>query len=118
MEFMPLLVILATVKKLIDFVRYAKAGDANAIVTQLVAWAAAFGLVALAAHTPWAASLVFGEVPLSKLGIAAQILVGVAVGSAASLTNDVIKAADNTQTAAVPRLLDPARTTGPARVSR
>lgn len=107
MEFVPMLVVLATVKKIVDFVRYLRARDGNAVATQLVAWLAGFALVALVAHTPWAAGLVFGAVALSKLGIAAQILVGVAVGSSGSIATDVIKAADNSQSAAVPPLLGP-----------
>lgn len=107
MEFVPILVILAMVKKLVDFVRFLKAFDVSSVVTQLVAWLAGFAVIALAAHTPWAAGLVFGDVSLAKLGIAAQILVGIAIGSSGSLATDVIKAADNSQSAAVPRLLDP-----------
>lgn len=100
-----MLVILATVKKLVDFIRYVRAGDTNAILTQVVAWLGGFLLVAVAAHTPWAVQLVFGGVPLSRLGWASQLLVGVAVGSAASTGVDVIKAVDGTQSAAVPPLL-------------
>jgi hypothetical protein len=107
MEFVPVLVILATVKKVVDFVRFARAGDLNSVVTQLVAWFAGFLIIALAAHTPWAAALVFGGVPLAKLGVAAQLLVGIAIGSSGSLATDIIKATDNTQTAAVPSLLYP-----------
>ncbi len=102
-----MLVALATVKKIVDFVRYAKARDVNGAVTQLVAWLAGFGVVALLAHTPWAAGLVFGEVPLTALGIPGQILVGIALGSAGSIATDAIKAADNTQSAAVPPLIGP-----------
>ena len=106
MEFVPILVVLATVKKVVDFVRFLRARDVNAVATQIVAWLAGFVVIALAAHTPWAAGLIFGDVALSKLGIAAQILVGIAIGSSGSLATDVIKATDNSQSAAVPPLLD------------
>ncbi len=105
MDFVPLLVMLATVKKLVDFVRYAKAGDVNGIITQLVAWVAGFALAALVANTPWAAGLDFGGVTLAKMNIAAQLLVGLALGSSASFGTDLIKATDNSQSAAVPPLL-------------
>jgi hypothetical protein len=90
MEFVPVLVLLATVKKVVDFVRYSKAGDYNAIATQLVAWLAGFGLVALAAHTSWAKGIVFGEVTLAAMGLASQALAGIALGSAASLAHDAV----------------------------
>ncbi len=105
-----MLVVMATVKKLVDFVRYARAwndGGANGVITQLVAWAAGFLLVALVAHTPWAASIAFGDVPLAGLAIAGQILVGIAVGSTVSAGVDVVKAVDNTQSAEVPPLVPP-----------
>jgi hypothetical protein len=105
MEFIPIAVLLATVKKLVDFVRFLRAGDVNGVITQVAAWAAGFLVVALAAHTPWAAGLVFGGFALSKLGVAAQLLVGVTVGSAASFGKDVVAAVDNSQSAAVPPLI-------------
>lgn len=107
MEFGPILVIMATVAKTVDFSRYAQARDGNAILTQVLAWAAGFGVVALAAHTPWAAGLKFGEFPLADLNLAAQLFAGVAVGSAASVVADFKKAVDNSQSAAVPPLLGP-----------
>jgi hypothetical protein len=90
MEFVPLLVMLATVTKLVDFIRYAKAGEHNGIVTQLVAWAGGFLLVALAANTAWAQGIVFGDVPLSTMGLASQALAGIALGSTASLAHDAV----------------------------
>lgn len=111
--FVPLLVIIATGTKVVDFVRYARAGDGNGILTQLVAWATGFALIALAAHTPWAnapaetGGLAFGGVTLGHIGVAGQLLVGLAVGSGFSLAKDGIKALDGTQSAAVPPLVDP-----------
>ena len=106
MEFVPILLIMATVKKIVDLVRYLKAGDTNGWVTQLVAWAAGFAVVALAAHTPWAAGLDFGGHTLAGLGLAAQLLVGIAIGSATSaVIHDTQKAADGWQSAAVPPLI-------------
>ncbi len=107
MEFVPLVVMLATIKKVVDFVRYAKAGDTNGIVTQLLAWLAGFGLAALVAHTPWAATINMGGVTLAEMNIAAQIFAGLALGSAAAFGTDILKAADNSQSAAVPALVGP-----------
>ncbi len=108
MEFIPIVVLLATVKKLVDFVKYARNWNTdgkNGVLTQLVAWAAGFALVALTAQTPWAAALMFGGFALAKLNIFAQILVGIAVGSTVSGGVDVLKTFDNTQSAAVPPLV-------------
>lgn len=111
--FVPLLVLLATGAKIVDFVRYARAGDVNGIITQVLAWVTGFGLIALAAHTPWATApaaaggLAFGGVTLGHIGLAGQVLVGLALGSSFSLTKDAIKAVDGTQSAAVPPLVDP-----------
>jgi hypothetical protein len=107
-EFVPLLVIMSTVKKIVDLVGYAKGRDLNAVVTQLVAWTAGFGLAALVAHTSWAATVDFGGVTLAKMNLAAQILVGIAIGSAASaIIVDVPKQLDPTQTVVVPPLIGP-----------
>ena len=108
MEFIPMLVLLATVKKVIDFVRYAKAGDVNGIVVQLLAWLSGVALVALAAHTAWSQQLEFGGITLHGMGFASQVLAGIALGSAASLAQDALRAADNSQSAAVPALIPPA----------
>lgn len=90
MDFVPILVLLATVKKCVDFVRYANARDYNGIITQLIAWLAGFGVVALAAHTAWADSIVFGDLRLASMSLAAQLLAGIALGSSASLAHDAV----------------------------
>ncbi|MDP8971159.1 MAG: hypothetical protein M3N52_11835 [Actinomycetota bacterium] len=90
MDFVPVLVLLATVAKAVDFVRYAKAGDYNGITTQLIAWAAGIAIVALAAHTAWADGIVFGDVALADMNLASQILAGIALGSTASLAHDAV----------------------------
>lgn len=86
--FVPILVLLATVKKIVDFVRYAKAGDYNGIITQLIAWIGGALVVMLGAHTAWADGIVFGDVSLAHMGLASQVLAGIALGSTASLAND------------------------------
>lgn len=90
MEFVPILVLFATVKKLVDFVRQARDGDYLGIVTQAVSWVAGFAVVALAAHTAWADGIVVGDLALSRMDLASQLLAGIAVGSTASLAHDAI----------------------------
>jgi len=104
-EFVPVLVMLATVKKLVDFVRYAKASDWNGVVTQLVVWVGGVAVVALAAHTEWAGGIEFGGVTLAGMGWASLILVGIFVGSAASTGQDALKAVDGRQSESKPTLI-------------
>lgn len=89
MEFVPILVLGATVKKLVDFVRFARTGDFEAIFVQLLAWAGGVGVTMLAAHTAWADGIVLGDQALAGMGVASQILAGIALGSAASLAHDL-----------------------------
>jgi hypothetical protein len=107
MEFVPIVVLLATVKKIVDLMRYARGGDYNGVITQLVVWAAGVAVVALAANTVWADGIVFGDTRLAGLNLASQVLAGIALGSAASLTQDAFKAVDNSQSEAKPPLVGP-----------
>lgn len=107
MPFVPLIVLLALVKKLVDFVRFVKARDAWSVLTQMVAWLAGVGVVMMAAHTAWANTMIFGGVSLASMGAWSQVLAGIAVGSAGSVLKDSIAAVDNSQSAAVPPLSTP-----------
>ncbi len=113
MEFAPIIFIPLLVLKLMDFMRYLLARDANGVVTQLGAWV--FGAVALmlAAKTDWAASIPIGGLALAKLNIWSQIFAGMAIASGGSFLKDVTKAVDNSNSAAIPTLLPagPANTT-------
>jgi len=107
MEFVPIVVLLATVKKIVDLLRYARGGDWNGVITQLVVWAAGVGVVTLAANTVWADGIRFGDTTLGPLNFASQVLAGIALGSAASLGQDTLKAVDNSQSEAKPKLVGP-----------
>jgi hypothetical protein len=96
---------LATVKQMVDWLRYLKAGDWNGVVTQLGAWAFGFIVVFVVAHSDLAGVADFAGFTFDKLNIWSQVIAGVSVGSAASLTKDAIKASDNTDSAQVPKLL-------------
>jgi uncharacterized membrane protein len=108
MEFVPLLAFVAIlVKKVVDFIRYVKAGDRQsrwAALTQVAAWVAGIAVVMLAAHTAWAHTTVIMGVKLAATGIADQIWLGLQAGSVASLVADVIAAHDNTRSSQVPSL--------------
>lgn len=90
MDFVPILVLGATVKKIVDFTRYAHAGDYNGIISQVIAWVAGVLVVMLAAHTAWSAGIAFGDLALARMGTYSQILAGIALGSSASLAHDAV----------------------------
>ncbi|MER5608323.1 hypothetical protein AB0F93_00005 [Micromonospora tulbaghiae] len=109
LEFVPVLVMLATAKKLVDVLRYAAGRDLNGVVTQLAAWAGGAVVVVAFAASDWATQIQLGDLSLSELSLVSQILAGLTVGSTASLTQDVIKAVDHQQTERKPALLDGGR---------
>lgn len=104
MEFVPLLVLLALVKSLVDLVRRVKGGDTSGALTQVLSYVLGAGVVALFAHTAYAAELEFGGVTLANAGLWTQVVIGIAVASAAGLTADALKAVDNTQSESKPSL--------------
>lgn len=111
MEFVPVLVMSTLVKKIVDTVKYASAGDVNATVTQVVAWLAGVAVTLAAAQSDFGAAIVVNGTTLGMLNVWSQALIGVNLASAAGVGWDVIKAVDNSNSAIVPNLL--ARSTVP-----
>lgn len=111
-EFIPVAAMAVLVAKLIDLFRYASAKDVNGVATQIAVWVAGVVVVALVAQTAWAAGIMVGTYPLTKLGFWSQVFYGMSIGSAGSLVKDGLKAVDNKQTAAIPTLL-PSRSAPP-----
>ena len=105
MEFIPAVAMLALILKVVDFTRYARNGDSNGVITQLVTWAAGVLIVMLAAKTQWADGIQIGDRPLSVLDIWSQLFAGLSVGSGASVVKDTLKSVDNTNSSAIPTLL-------------
>lgn len=103
MDFVPLIAMSLLVFKMVDFVRYLRAGDTNGWVTQLVAWAAGVGAVLLYAKSGFGVSI--GDFNLAHLNIWAQVVVGLNIGSAGSAWNDARKTFDTHNSAAVPVLV-------------
>lgn len=102
MEFVALVVVTGVVAKVVDFARFARARDVNAIAVQVLAWAAGVGVVWWAAQTAFADDVMPG---LASMNFATQALVGVGLASAAGLVNDARKAVDQSQSAKVPPLV-------------
>jgi hypothetical protein len=112
MDFVPLVVMVSLVKKVVDFVKYAVNGDVNAIVTQIVAWLVGIGSAFLAANSDWARSIMINGQPLSSLNAWSLVFVGVVLASVAGFGWDTVKAIDGTNSAQVPPLV-PDRHTPP-----
>jgi hypothetical protein len=116
MEFVPTLAMLALTVKVIDWLRYLRAGDMNGVLTQLAAWVAGVLVVLLVAQTAWSDGIQVGGTNLHVLGFWSLVFYGMSAGSGASLAKDTLKAVDNTNSAAIPVLVPsktPPRADGP-----
>lgn len=107
MDFVPLVVLTALVKKLVDTVKYLVAGDVNAVVTQLLAWAAGIGLAFVTANSDWGDAILVNGESLGTLNGWSLAFVGVNLASLAGFGWDALKAIDGTNSATVPNLLAP-----------
>lgn len=106
MEFIPAVAMMALVKKVFDFLRYATHGDINGVVSQLCVWVSGVVVFFLVANTAWAASIVIAGRPLSAMTFWEVLFAGVTLGSSASFAHDaLIKSLDNHNSAAIPTLL-------------
>jgi hypothetical protein len=100
--------VIASIKKIVDFPAYIKAQDWNAVTKTVLPWLAG---VAFAFHlqaTDFARDLQLAGVVLADTNAATVILFGLSLGSTASVGSDVLAAVDNTRSSAVPPLVDPA----------
>ncbi len=108
MEFVPVIAMAAVTLKGIDFLRYLRSGDANGVLTQLAAWIISTIVVMLVAQTAWADGIAVGDQSLGILGFWSQLFVGLSVGSGASFIKDTLKSLDNSNSSAIPTLVQPA----------
>lgn len=100
-----LALIAAVVKKFVDFVRQLRGRDTSAIVTQLLAWVLGVVAVYLTAHVDFASAVEFANMSLDDMSLWTQTVLGVLVGSVGSVAKDGLKALDNSQTEAAPKLV-------------
>lgn len=106
MEFVPLLAALAFAWKLVDWLKQLRVRDWNAIVTQFAVWVAGVFVVFLLAHSDFGHAIdTFGGVPLDLLNGWSLLLVGLTVGSSASVGYDFRRSFDNSDSAAQPSLV-------------
>jgi hypothetical protein len=109
MEFLPTVAMGVLILKMVDFLRYVRAGDPNGIFTQLTSWVAGVIVVLLVAQTDWADGIAVGDMNLGTLGFWSLVFYGLSAGSGASLVKDSLKAVDNSNSAAIPTLLPDSR---------
>lgn len=98
--------LVALIAKLTDFGRMLTnlPGTGRKVASQLLAWAVAIAALWLYSASQYGSTVVIAGTPVDHMGAATKVLVGVTLGSAASLVADGRRAIDNTQTAAVPPL--------------
>jgi hypothetical protein len=107
--------LLAVVKKAHDLAKQATNRQWGAVVSQLLAWALGVLVVVV-----WARSRIYGttvELGSGTLHDAdwwSLVIIGVAVSSSGGIVSDLVKARDNTQSAATPPLVPPAVPQPPA----
>jgi len=96
---------LALITAVVNLVKYVKAGNVNGWLTQVVVWVAGVATAALIAASDIAETWPVGDTTLGKASGATVILVGLGLGSAAMLTNDLKKAFDGNDSSAKPDLV-------------
>ena len=92
----------ALILKLVDFVKYAKAGDVNGIVTIVTGWVVGFVAIQLILQTDWKDEIKLGDETLDQLSFGSQVVLSLVATSVAGVLYDVKKAVDNTDTASTP----------------
>lgn len=102
-----LLGLLALAAKVIDFLRFVLdlPRSKSAVLTQLLAWLGAIAVVFLYGASQFGDTVNVGGITLSDMDGPTKLLVGLAVGSLASLVKDYTAARDNTNSAKFPPLL-------------
>ncbi len=105
MAFAPLALLGALVYKFVDFLKFVRARNWNAAVTQLVAWAAGILAITLFANSDFASGIDFSGKTLDSLNFLSQVIIGLSATSLFSAFYDVKRAIDNTDSAKTPALV-------------
>ncbi len=105
MEIALIVLIGALVAKFTDFLKFVRAGDVNASLTQLSAWAAGVAAVFLGSATDFAGTAQFNRIALNDLNSASKVLLGLLATSLFSVVYDLKKAIDPTDSAKTPQLV-------------
>jgi hypothetical protein len=107
--------LIAVIKKGHDFSKQVANRQWGAVVSQVLAWAIGVLVVVVWARSRiYGATVALGDGTLHDADWWSLVVIGIAVSSGGGIVSDVIKAKDNTQSAAVPPLVPPADPTPPA----
>lgn len=107
MEFIPVAMAGALLWKVIDVLKNLRAQNWNTVVTQLVAWGAGVAVLFLVASTQFAAEITVGKLNLDGLDGSTKFFVGLMLSSIVSVSVDVKKAIDGSDSSKQPSLLPP-----------
>lgn len=107
MDFAPAAAMVTLVISIINFIKFIKSKDTNAVVTQLAVWIAGVLVINLVAHSDFGKTLKAGDYVLGNLNGWSLLFVGLSVGSVALFANDLKKAVDSSDTAKKPPLVGP-----------
>lgn len=105
MDFAPLVVALALVWKVVDFIKACRVRDVDAIVSQSAVWGAGVLVTFLLAATDFASGVTIGDLNLDALNAWSLVLLGLSIGSTGSVAYDFKRAFDNSDSAAQPSLV-------------
>lgn len=105
MDFAPLVVALALVWKVVDFVKHVRVRDIDAVVAQASVWVAGVIVTFLLAATDFASGVDIGDRSLDGLNAWSLVLLGLSIGSTGSVAYDFKRAFDNSDSAAMPSLV-------------
>jgi len=106
LDFVPLIALALLVVQVVNFLKYAKAKNANGALTIFLAWTAGVAVLLLFAQTDFASGIQVGDATLDTLNLASLIVVGMTLASTGSFAVDIKKAFDTSDSAKVPPLFD------------
>lgn len=94
MPFVPVLAMLALIVKVVDFTKFLSSRNFAAALTQIYVWLSGIVVILLFAQTEWAGGINIGDTTLASLNFWAIVALGLSIGSAGSVLNDVKNAVD------------------------
>lgn len=104
MDFVPLLALGTLTYKLLDFLKYLRAGAWNDVTTQASAWVAGVVATFLVAQTEFAAGIQVGDVTLAELNGWSLLFFGLVATSLLSTVHDFSKAVNPNTSGVKPKL--------------
>lgn len=99
MDFVATAALIAVIWKAVDFLKALRNAEWNGVLTQLIVWVAAAGVMLLFRETQYAQEIAVGNGTLALMNTWDTLAVALAFGSAASATFDIKKSIDGTDSA-------------------